>query len=215
MFDRFLFGTQPTTSHQFPTTRPNAEQMYTRAMTHPAPTGIINLATANWKQAKKKTSSTSSPFYGHSYTAPTPKEHILQQIGLVISDAIALHIRDVKLGNMTEPSDPYDEDFDHITPTTTAPHTRVDFDNAEAILQGHESGLATHHHQPPHLRLHNGPLATTNQCQPPPTTLNPLDATIAAAQFNFNGPLAQSLFAPTTPITPAAVTPSRVTLPLR
>ncbi|KAL7513762.1 hypothetical protein ACHAXN_013211 [Cyclotella atomus] len=37
-------------------------------------------------------------FFGHSYTAPTLKEYALQQLGLVISNALAIHLRDAKRG---------------------------------------------------------------------------------------------------------------------
>ena len=105
MFHYFLFGTWPEpTKYKFPKTRPNAEQMFHRATSHPAPRGIVPLATSVWKQNKPKY----QYFYGHSYTTPTPHEFIHQQLGLAISDAIALHIRDAKLGTLTPNEDNYD-----------------------------------------------------------------------------------------------------------
>eukprot|EP00985_Skeletonema_marinoi_P007946 scaffold3542_cov104-Skeletonema_marinoi.AAC.3 len=32
-------------------------------------------------------------FYGHSYTAPTPRIHFLQQFGLACTKAFAIHLR--------------------------------------------------------------------------------------------------------------------------
>ena len=54
-------------------------------------------------------------FYGHSYTAPTPKKFILQQLGLAISNAIALHIRNAKQGALFPPANPFDEDLQPLT----------------------------------------------------------------------------------------------------
>ena len=142
MYKWFLFGTPMSDPYTFPNTRTQANKMYTRAMSHPSPHNIIGLATANWKKSKRPSS---SPFYGHSYTAPTPKEWYLQEIGRVISDAIALHIRDVKLGHITSPSSPLDEDFD---PTIHGDSTTATFDfvDADAILQGAFSAGTTFMH---------------------------------------------------------------------
>ena len=51
------------------------------------PSGIIPTATAVWRESKPRR------FYGHSYTAPTPREHTLQQMGLVVTKAFGLHLR--------------------------------------------------------------------------------------------------------------------------
>ena len=111
MFHYFLFGTWPEpTKYKFPKTRPNAEQMFHRATSHPAPRGIVPLATSVWKQNKPKY----QYFYGHSYTTPTPYEFIHQQLGLAISDAIALHIRDAKLGTLTPNEDNYDNNNENM-----------------------------------------------------------------------------------------------------
>ena len=67
-------------------------------MSYPSPIGIVPLATRNWKAKKDRT----QHFYRHSYNASTPKEYILQKLGLCISNCIVLHIRDVKLGSLVQ-----------------------------------------------------------------------------------------------------------------
>ena len=57
--------------------------------------------------------------YGHCYTSPTPKERALQQLGLAISNATALHIRDVKDGKLVESTEANDEDLASDTNLTT------------------------------------------------------------------------------------------------
>jgi hypothetical protein len=61
--------------------------MYSKITTFPSPKGILKLADHNWKISK------AGPFYGHSYSAPTPTIHTLQQFGLTIIKAFAIHIR--------------------------------------------------------------------------------------------------------------------------
>ena len=107
MFHNFLFGRMKEI-YKFPKTRPNAEKMYNRAMNYPAPIGIIPLATATWKKEKPK----QQYFYGHSYTSPTPREYAVQNLGLAISNAVALHIRDAREGLLVPPTHEDDEDFD-------------------------------------------------------------------------------------------------------
>ena len=82
--------------------------MCSRLLTHPSPVVIVNHATTQLNQTKSK----HHIFYGHSYTAPTPKEYTLQKLGLVISNAIALHIRDTQFGQLVSPTNPNDEDYD-------------------------------------------------------------------------------------------------------
>ena len=76
-------------------------------MSHPSPIEIVPLATRNWEAEKTRT----QHFYGHSYTAPTPKEYILQKLGLCISNYIAIHIRDAKLGSLVPPTHPHKKDY--------------------------------------------------------------------------------------------------------
>ena len=70
MFHEFLFGTMSEEPIKFFKMRPKAQQMYDRAISYPSPIGIVPLATRNWKAEKART----QYLYGHSYTAPTPKE---------------------------------------------------------------------------------------------------------------------------------------------
>jgi hypothetical protein len=60
--------------------------MYSKITTFPSPKGILKLADHNWKISKTRA------FYGHSYSAPTPTIHTLQQFGLTIIKAFAIHI---------------------------------------------------------------------------------------------------------------------------
>ncbi len=83
----FLTGNGTNTTYTFPVNRPNAATMFKRATTTPCPTGILRTADANWKSNRTRT------FYGFSYTSPTPSIHTLQQLGLGITKAFSLHIR--------------------------------------------------------------------------------------------------------------------------
>ena len=76
-------------------------------MSYPSPIGMVPLATPNWKAKKADT----QYFYGYSYTAPTQKEYILQKLGLCISNCIALHICDAKLGGIVSPTHPHNKDY--------------------------------------------------------------------------------------------------------
>jgi len=71
----------------FPSSRPHAQTLYQRATTHPAPTGILLSADSTWKRNKTRR------YYGFSHTAPTPSIHTLQNLGLGITKAFTLHIR--------------------------------------------------------------------------------------------------------------------------
>ena len=61
--------------------------MYNRILECPCPRGVITAASINWKRNKHRR------FFGHSYTAPTPKEYTLQQLGLTVTKAYAMHLR--------------------------------------------------------------------------------------------------------------------------
>ena len=87
MARRFLFGDRPRRALTFRQDRPNATRMYARASAPPAPHAVVTLASTRWKQNQTRA------FYGHSYTAPTPHEHLLQQLGLCFTKAFAIHIR--------------------------------------------------------------------------------------------------------------------------
>jgi len=86
LLQNFLFDTEPSTPISFTTNKPNATSMYSKITTFPSPKGILKLADQNWKISKTRA------FYGHSYSAPTPTIHTLQQFGLTIIKAFAIHI---------------------------------------------------------------------------------------------------------------------------
>ncbi|KAL7525062.1 hypothetical protein ACHAXR_000840 [Thalassiosira sp. AJA248-18] len=95
MFHSFLFGKLQHKQTTFVDTRPNAARMYQMGMRSPCPTGVIPHATNMWKKSKPK----KQHFFGNSYTVPTPTEYALQQLGLIISNATACHLRDAKLSS--------------------------------------------------------------------------------------------------------------------
>ncbi|EJK77731.1 hypothetical protein THAOC_00419 [Thalassiosira oceanica] len=84
MARRFLFGERPRRALTFRQDRPNTTQMYARASAPPAPHGVVTLASVRWKQNRTRA------FYCHSYTAPTPHEYLLQQLGLCFTKAFAI-----------------------------------------------------------------------------------------------------------------------------
>ena len=92
MFHTFLFGPRAL----FNPNTANAARMYHRATTAPAPIGLLPHAFHRWKHTRSE----HHIFYGHSHTAPTPKEYALQKLGLVITNALALHLRDAKRGSL-------------------------------------------------------------------------------------------------------------------
>ena len=81
----FLFHHDPFIHQVFDHSRPNATIMYSKATSHPTPVGILQTANAVWSRTADRR------FFGHSYTAPTPIEHTLQQLGLGLTKAFALH----------------------------------------------------------------------------------------------------------------------------
>jgi hypothetical protein len=88
MFQSFLTSTDSPPQEPWFTThrlkkfnRPNANLMYKRASNPPNTLGILTSADFFWKQLQSPTRRT---FYGHSYTAPTPSIHTLQQLGLAV-----------------------------------------------------------------------------------------------------------------------------------
>ena len=67
--------------------RPNATEMYRHLITDACPSGIFITATINWKKNR------TVPFFGGSYTAPTPVAHTMQQLGLVVTRGFGLLFR--------------------------------------------------------------------------------------------------------------------------
>ena len=92
----FFFSTAFETQfhYDWPLIRPYAAKAHRRSIAHPCPAGIVDLADTRWQATKPK----QQYIYGHSWTCPTPREYAHQQLGLVISNALALHNRDAKLG---------------------------------------------------------------------------------------------------------------------
>ena len=86
LLQTFHFDTEPARPISCKTNKPNATSMYSKITTFPSPKGILKLADHNWKISKTRA------FYGHSYSAPTPTIHTLQQFGLTIIKAFAIHI---------------------------------------------------------------------------------------------------------------------------
>ena len=77
----------------FPPSRPIARIMFTKSTNFPSPIGILRTADCLWKQNKQR------PFFGHSYTAPTPSIFTIQQLGLGITKAFTTHIRNATRTN--------------------------------------------------------------------------------------------------------------------
>ena len=123
MFHRLLFGWSNTPGLSF-RTRLKANEMYERATTHPAPSNLVGLATTQWRRTKPR----HQHFYGHSYTAPTPKEWALQRLGLVIDNALCTHLRDAERGLLAAPADVHDEDFEELEASA-----ELDFSDAHAL----------------------------------------------------------------------------------
>ena len=87
MFDSLLTGYRAITPHIFNQKNQAAATMPERATSHTCPTGIIQQATKHWRATKPNT------FYGGSYSAPTPHEWFLQEIGLLVTKAFSIHLR--------------------------------------------------------------------------------------------------------------------------
>eukprot|EP00577_Skeletonema_sp_RCC1716_P032352 CAMPEP_0113406396 /NCGR_PEP_ID=MMETSP0013_2-20120614/19487_1 /TAXON_ID=2843 ORGANISM="Skeletonema costatum, Strain 1716" /NCGR_SAMPLE_ID=MMETSP0013_2 /ASSEMBLY_ACC=CAM_ASM_000158 /LENGTH=453 /DNA_ID=CAMNT_0000292235 /DNA_START=436 /DNA_END=1797 /DNA_ORIENTATION=+ /assembly_acc=CAM_ASM_000158 len=89
MLRRFLFGDDPIRPLSFTPNKPHAAKMYLESLQSSAPHGILPLANASWSSSRPA----HQKFYGHSYTAPTPRIHFLQQFGLACTKAFAIHLR--------------------------------------------------------------------------------------------------------------------------
>ena len=83
----FLFHTATTPCYKFKNNAPNAAIMAFKATTPPCPLGILQSADVIWKKTQNR------PFYGHSYTAPTPSLHTIQQLGLGITKGLMTTLR--------------------------------------------------------------------------------------------------------------------------
>jgi hypothetical protein len=92
MFRQNLYGTPPPdipSRKQFKPNRPNAQAMYVRATTLPAPIGIFIEADQRWKQLQSDNPQHCQKFYGLSHFAPTPSITTIQQLGLGITHAFS------------------------------------------------------------------------------------------------------------------------------
>ena len=110
-------------------------------MSNQCPTGI-HIAHKCWTASKPK----HQLYYGHFHTAPTCKDYYLQKVGLVISNAIAIHIRDAKTVKLlpfiandttdpptaTDASFPLDPAMDH----DSLEHLDPDYDPLDDLLDG-------------------------------------------------------------------------------
>ena len=84
LFRNFLFGQGPRQPLSPFRDRPQANLAHHRATSHPAPFDVVTTACTNWKRNKSR------HFFGHSHTAPTPREHFLQKYGLHTTKALAV-----------------------------------------------------------------------------------------------------------------------------
>ena len=91
MMHNFLFRHVPRAPIRFGRDKPRAAAMHDRATSWSCPAGIAADAKHRWRSG-----AADKPFYGHSHTAPTPREYTLQQLGLVIVKAMAVHLRNAK-----------------------------------------------------------------------------------------------------------------------
>jgi hypothetical protein len=104
LLQNFLFDTEPATPISFTTNKPNATSIYSKITTFPSPKCILKLANHNWKISKTRA------FYSHSYSAPTPTIYTLQQFGLTIIKALAIHIRYARRRFINHPALPANPD---------------------------------------------------------------------------------------------------------
>jgi len=82
-------------NYTFPAHRPNAATMFMKSTHAPCPIGILRTADKVWKLSKTR------QFFGRSYTAPTPSIYTIQQMGLGITKAFTVHIRNATKNSST------------------------------------------------------------------------------------------------------------------
>ena len=121
------------------------------AMSYPSPIGIILPTTRNGKAKKACT----QHFYGKSYTVPTPKEYILQKLGLCSSNCIALRIPDTKLCSLVPATHPHAGDSTPSPPSnctvvksyisSISSSLRSDFGNAACLWLPHAASSQVSH----------------------------------------------------------------------
>ena len=86
MMRHFLYNTGNPTPDDIPETHPMARSMMMRTRDAECPSRIITHACANWNRNRQH------QFYGRSHTAPRPREHTIQQLGLVVAKAYGNHL---------------------------------------------------------------------------------------------------------------------------
>merc|ERR1719375_2598965 len=84
IFRNFLFGQAPRNPLSPFKDRPQANIAHLRATSHPAPFDVVTTTSTNWKCHKSRN------FFGHSYTAPTPRAHFFEKFGLHTTKALAI-----------------------------------------------------------------------------------------------------------------------------
>ena len=95
----FLYDTCNPTPGDIPETHPMAREMMTRTQYAKCPSGIIIHACANWNRNRRR------QFYGRSHTAPTQREHTIQQLGLAVVKAYGNHLQkaETRMGYHSNP----------------------------------------------------------------------------------------------------------------
>ena len=86
LFERFLHGTEPFPSDDYPESRPHAKRADQLVRSIKMPHGILTRPNTIWNQQHPNT------FYGDSYHTMNPASHFEQNLGLVISTAISSHL---------------------------------------------------------------------------------------------------------------------------
>ena len=102
MFRRFLYGEEPKTLINFTANKnkPHAANIYLQSLQAYALHGVLPLANTAWSATRRD----NQRFYGHSYTAPTPQVHFLQQLGLACTKAFAAHLHRQSRRQSSSPS---------------------------------------------------------------------------------------------------------------
>jgi len=105
----FLNLTTEDLQYTFRSNKPNAATMFSKITTHPCPIVILKTADVLWKENKTR------KFFGHSYTAPTPSLHTIQQLGLGITKAFTTLIRNATKSIHTQTANHERREVDHLS----------------------------------------------------------------------------------------------------
>ena len=120
VFRYLVDGEAVETPLNFTAAKPNAAAMYKLVTSARAPNGLVQQACTKWKRGATRR------FFGHSYTSPSPKEFTAQQLGLVMTKAFGLHLRNATRKMGAEPGvdvvEPAHNDYNfHVDPDTVDP----------------------------------------------------------------------------------------------